>query len=158
MTIRRIERERDIIYTRTPRHRRIKINQEKLFCTPLRFHRKRIDIEKLLSSNRIDYCRCFGVLIPRRVELEFDQQWKVIRGNVGIRTADDFIGLNPVRIERTQNAEHTHQLHGVKDIINNPFEIIPRRKKRILDWPNAAHLRKVCVGHDRFGGCFVGWL
>ena len=61
--------------------------------------------------------------------LKLHQQGEVVRGDVGMGAAQYLVLSKPFLIVWTQQFKHLQSVLGVKDVVNDAFEVVPVKQK-----------------------------
>ena len=72
--------------------------------------------------------RLSGRLVAWLQQFKLDQQREVVGRNVRMRTANNFVFLQPFRVDRAEQTKGVQQWTWIKNVINHTFEIKPERK------------------------------
>lgn len=60
-----------------------------------------------------------------RVHFELGEKGQVIWWNLRMRTAENVVVGEPLRVRWTENAEAVHRVATVENVVNDAFEIVP---------------------------------
>lgn len=69
--------------------------------------------------------------LPRKQRV-LNNQWEMIRGNMGRRTAQNFIRLEPTFVKGTQNVQFSQTALWSEYVVNHSFEIKPETESTFL--------------------------